>query len=104
LVLTAGCAGFLLLPAREPPDADSLGADYVAGLRRYEGTAYVWGGESPLGIDCSGLIRRGLVDALVLRGVARLDAGLVRHGIGLWWNDCTARALGDGNDGATELL
>ena len=102
LAVTAACAGFLLLPARDPPDTDSLRADYVAGLRRYEGTTYVWGGESPFGIDCSGFVRRGRIDALVLRGLARFDAGLVRRGIALWWNDCTARALGDGADGLTE--
>src|SRR5204863_6746506 len=60
---------FLALPGRSLPAADSLQRDYVAGLRHYDGVTYYWGGESPKGIDCSGLIRRGLIDSLFFRGI-----------------------------------
>src|SRR5687768_17150828 len=41
--------GFLILPARGLPSPDTLRDDYVAGLRRYNGVTYYWGGESPKG-------------------------------------------------------
>lgn len=104
LAITALTATFLALPSRGIPSAAALRADYIAGLQRYDGVTYYWGGESSLGIDCSGLIRRGLIDALLRRGVRTLDPGLVREAIGLWWNDCTASALGEQHRGLTVRL
>ena len=103
LGITATIVIFLLLPGRTQRDAAALRNGYVEGLLRYEGVRYFWGGECATGIDCSGLIRRGLVDSLCLRGVRTLDPGLVRHALWLWWHDCTARALGEGH-GMTSLL
>jgi hypothetical protein len=88
-------AVFLAMPARRAEPA-ALAVDYVQGLLRYEGVRYHWGGESPTGIDCSGLVRRGLVDAAFLRGLRTLDPGMVRLSLRLWWNDCTAKELGEG--------
>ena len=96
LVLTALCALFLIVPARPRQDAAVLRNDFVTGLRRYTGVAYYWGGESPKGIDCSGLMRRGLIDGLFLRGIRSGDPGLVRYAVWLWWHDCTAAELGKG--------
>jgi hypothetical protein len=104
LCLTVFCVVFLVLPARRHPDADSLRADYVAGLRHYEGVIYIWGGESLTGIDCSGLIRRGLIDSLFLRGIRTFDAGLVRQSIWVWWHDCTARDFGQGHGFTARLF
>lgn len=104
LGFTCLSAIFLMLPARIAPSAENLRSDYIAGLRRYEGVTYHWGGESPKGIDCSGLIRRGLIDALFLRGLCSLDPGLVRHSLTLWWNDCTAKDLGEGKNNLTAQL
>ncbi len=104
LGLSALCALFLVWPARRLSHPALLRDAYVAGLRRYEGVNYYWGGESPKGIDCSGLIRRGLIDSLFLRGIRTLDPGLVRLAISLWWHDCTAHSLGEGHGMTTSLF
>lgn len=91
---------FLLLPER-PVDAQVLRKEFVNALRRFEGVRYHWGGENSTGIDCSGLIRRGMVDALVKRGLRTLDGALVRRAIVFWWNDCTAKSLGQHYNGLT---
>ena len=103
LGITALCGVFLALPARSHSDATAIRSAYVVGLRHYEGVTYYWGGESPKGIDCSGLVRRGLIDSLFLGGIRTFDAGLVRQAIGLWWHDCSARDFGEGHGYTTRL-
>ena len=85
---------FLLLPGRKA-QVPSLQQQYLESLRRYEGVRYVWGGENRFGIDCSGLVRRGLVNALVGESLKTVNPALLRQGLFVWWNDCSARALGD---------
>ena len=85
---------FLSLPGRAF-DLKSLRRSYVASLRSYEDVKYVWGGENRLGVDCSGLIRAGLVRANLLEGLRTLNPRLVRNALFLWWNDSSARALGE---------
>jgi hypothetical protein len=95
---------FLLWPGRGGTSVPELREDYVAALRRYEGVTYYWGGENAVGIDCSGLVRRGMVDALFWRGLRQADPGLVRRAANLWWRDCSARSLGDGAGDRTRLV
>ena len=104
LAITTLATAFLLMPARSTHDTAELQKGYVAGLLRYTGVRYIWGGESPRGIDCSGLVRRGLIDSLFSRGIRTLDGALVRHALWLWWNDRTARELGDDRSMTAPLL
>jgi hypothetical protein len=94
LSITGLMAMLLFFPGRDY-DATTLRQRYVATLLNYEGTRYIWGGENGLGIDCSGLIRRGIIMANYRQGIVTCNPRLVREGISLWWNDCSAQALGD---------
>ncbi|MGD0252688.1 MAG: NlpC/P60 family protein [Verrucomicrobiota bacterium] len=86
--------GFLICPGRNF-GTESLRNKYVESLRFYEGTRYVWGGENKLGIDCSGLVRAGLIKASLQQGLVTLNPRLVRYALSLWWHDSTAKALGN---------
>lgn len=101
LVLTVGAV--FVLPGR-PPDAGAMRREYVRCLRFYRGTLYMWGGGNRLGIDCSGLVQRALIDAAVEQGVATGNPQLIRRGFALWWNDSSARELGEGYRGRTHPL
>ena len=87
---------FLALPSGVNANPKDLGAAYAQSLQRYLGTQYWWGGETALGIDCSGLVRAGMMDACLQEGVRTWNAGLCRHALDLWWHDETAKALGQG--------
>jgi len=84
-----------MLPGDEM-NADELRHDYVRRMALLEGTTYVWGGESPHGIDCSGLPRRALRDALLAYGVKHLNGRAFRTYAEHWWYDASAKALGEG--------
>jgi cell wall-associated NlpC family hydrolase len=95
---------FLLLASR-PLDPAALRREYVAALCSYEGARYVWGGEMPWGIDCSGLARAALFRARVRQGLAQANP----RGFGLetwrfWFRDLSATALRDGGRGYTRFL
>jgi hypothetical protein len=89
-------SALLLLPGKEI-DSMMLRQEYVDSLTQYEGTKYVWGGENKRGIDCSGLIRRGLIDADFKQGLTTVNPYLVRAGGSLWFHDCSARGLLNGD-------
>ena len=99
LVLLAAC---LLLPGR-PADPNALRRAYTASLLRYEGTKYLWGGGNAHGIDCSGLVERGLIDADFAQGLSTANPHLLRAGLSLWWYNRSAKALGEGYRGDTSL-
>lgn len=101
LLLLVGIA--LFLPGR-PPDPTVIRREYVRSLRVYRGTLYVWGGGNRLGIDCSGLVQRGLIDADFKESIATGNPRLLRRGLSLWWHSRSARALGEGYRDETRLL
>lgn len=86
--------GLVVLPSRSVSQT-SLQQRYTQALGRYEGTLYVWGGENRRGIDCSGLVRQGMVDASFREGLATLNGRLIRQSFALRWYDCSAEALKD---------
>ena len=88
---------FLFLPSHRPVDRLALRSDYCAALKSYLGCRYVWGGAGYLGIDCSGLVQKGLEDALVTRGLSTLNPGPVREGVWVYWHRTTAKMLGKGD-------
>jgi hypothetical protein len=56
-VLTKG-RGYI--PSRHIAPLDSVETDAVAIAERFLGAPYLWGGKTPLGIDCSGLVQVAL--------------------------------------------
>jgi hypothetical protein len=88
------------LPGR-PVDVELLAADYCRGLCSFRGVRYVWGGESFLGIDCSGLVRKGLIWGQLYHGIRTANGRPIRDAIALWWHDSSALALRDGYRGWT---
>lgn len=86
--------GVLALPSRAASPA-ALQKSYIQALERYQGTRYIWGGENRRGIDCSGLVRQGMVDASFREGITTLNGGLIRQSLALRWFDCSAEALKD---------
>lgn len=83
----------LLLPAKEL-DRDRLEERYLGSLRALEGATYVWGGESPRGIDCSGLPRYAMRLALADQA-AKGNGAAARLWLKHWWYDTSAKAMGE---------
>jgi len=52
-----GSSGTSLLSNGWPSSSGSVGNDAVDMAARFQGVPYVWGGESPQGFDCSGLVQ-----------------------------------------------
>lgn len=102
----------LLLPlviylavAGKPPDAAQLRQVYRARLRSFDHTLYIWGGETHIGIDCSGLARIALCEAMVAAGIRTGNPRLLGPMLWkCWWQDLGARALREGYGGYTVCL
>jgi hypothetical protein len=103
LALPVALAVPFCLPAREI-DLKSLQTRYVMAMERMEGTRYVWGGERHRGIDCSGLPRRALRDALWEAGWENGNGMAFRKWAEQWWFDTSAKALGQNYRGFTRPL
>jgi len=101
MLVTAMAAWFLLWPSSPPANQDRLRTLYLERLQAYINTPYVWGGEGILGIDCSGVVRKALVEALFIQGVRELNPASFRAACRLWWNDSTAAEMGKTSAGQT---
>jgi hypothetical protein len=102
-LLAAAAVLPFLLPGRAIDGAE-LAVGYVRGMSDYEGTRYHWGGESGRGIDCSGLPRRALRDALLDYGLRHGNGRAFREFASQWWYDTSAKAMGEGYRGNTRPL
>jgi NlpC/P60 family len=92
-----------LLPGK-PIDPEKLRDRYLAALEKMEGTPYVWGGESQWGIDCSGLPRRALREALWGTGEEDWNGAAFRGWAEQWWFDTSAKAMGQSYRGFTRPI
>jgi energy-coupling factor transporter transmembrane protein EcfT len=95
---------FLLFPNGKKIDKSILQQQYTESLKKYEGVKYVWGGENRYGIDCSGLVRKGLIDAFGNLGVANFCPIYFKKALHIWFNDCTAKDLKNGYKGLTKEI
>ena len=89
-VLELAHGGYIARPHLAP--IGELSSDWVAQAERFLGTPYLWGGRSPLGCDCSGLVQ-------LPRQVAGLetprDSDMQEAGLGETIGDNVALARGD---------
>lgn len=85
-------------------DREQLSKTYVSNLNEYKDIQYVWGGESKRGVDCSGLMRMALVDALVSSGLQQRNLYLLCLAAEYWLNDLSAKAILNEYDKKTSAL
>lgn len=87
------------------PDTQMLREAYVRHLGSFTGTRFVWGGETSYGIDCSGLARTALWQAMLERGIREANPRLLGPSLWkFWWQDVSASALSRGVYGYTEVI
>lgn len=71
-----------VLPGR-PPDIEDLRDRSVRALASDEDVHDIWGGDNRLGIDRSGLVRRGMIEVSFRLGLATWNPRLLRAALGL---------------------
>jgi len=83
------------LPDKEISQSE-LRKDYLENMKRLQGVPYFWGGENFKGIDCSGLPRKSLRQALFHQGMEHGNGRAFRMFAEQWWYDSSAKALSMG--------
>lgn len=91
--------------ADKPPNVKLLRSTYIKRLHKFEGVRYVWGGETTSGIDCSGLARSALWQAMLIEGGREFNPELLGTKFWkFWWRDMSADAMYRGDYGYTTTL
>lgn len=91
--------------ANRPPNVPLLRATYVKRLMKFEGTRYVWGGETTGGIDCSGLARSAMWQAMLIEGGREVNPELLGKNFWrFWWRDMNAEAILAGKYSYTKTI
>lgn len=91
--------------ADRPVKVPLLRETYVKRLQKFEGTRYVWGGETTAGIDCSGLARSALWNAMLVEGAREVNPKLLGKNLWhFWWRDMSARDILKGRYGYTKVI
>ncbi len=85
-------------------NTDNVKNAYLANLKNFEGSTYVWGGENKIGIDCSGLLRASYIKAMWSEGIKTLNSTPIKHGISQWWHDRTAKMMKKEYRGETKRI
>ena len=93
---------FLL--ADRPYSATRLRHNYLHSLKNSEGITYVWGGENFLGIDCSGLPRRSIMNALFKESFLSFSSQAFLKALDIWIFDSSAKALDEGYHNQTRYI
>jgi hypothetical protein len=90
LALTVWCVA-----ASRPVDSEALRRAYVKSLLSFDGTEYVWGGEMHYAVDCSGLARAALWQAMIKEGLRTGNPRLLGPALWrFWWTDMSANTMG----------
>jgi len=89
----------------KPPDDFMLRSVYLRQLRSFVGVKFQWGGESYEGIDCSGLARVALWQAMLKEGVKEVNPRLLGSTLWkFWWRDVGAKDIGEGKYHYTRVI
>lgn len=89
----------------KPPDQHALQFAYSKRLRAYLGAPFAYGGEAETGIDCSGLARASLWQAMVREGIKQVNPRLLGPQLWrFWWRDVSAEDIAQGKYGYTRVI
>ena len=83
---------------------ETLRKEYVNSLINYDGTKYLAGGENYIGIDCSGLVRKGLIDAYIKISITNFSPQCLKKALYLRYFDASAAELLNGYHGYTQTI
>ena len=91
--------------ANKPFDPVLMRDSYSRRLEEFVGVKYVWGGESSVGIDCSGLARTALWQSMLRQGFKELNPRLLGPALWeFWWRDMSSQDMLRGKYGYTKTI
>ena len=89
----------------KPPDANALREVYYKRLHAFIGTPFAPGGETNVGIDCSGLARTALWQAMGREGIKEANPRLLGEKLwSFWWHDVSAGDIDEDKYGYTRVI